>query len=71
MAEKLLKKQLLGEAFENLTNGVIFIKYGSWGKPKPRHVFMYNQHICWREPNDMTAPVLPVIPKPPKKDKIK
>jgi len=39
----------LSEAYENLINGTIFIKYGKWGKPKARQVFMQEKHICWRD----------------------
>jgi hypothetical protein len=51
--------ETLGEAFENLNNGVIFIKYGKWGKPKPRHVFMQEKFICWRDPKDLWPITLP------------
>ena len=57
--EKNLQRKTLGEAFENLNNGVIFIKYGKWGKPKPRHVFMQEKFICWRDPKDLQSITLP------------
>jgi len=49
----------LAEAYENLTNGVIFVKYGKYGKPKARHVFMQNSHICWRDTDSKVQPVIP------------
>lgn len=63
--------ETLSEAYENLINGVVFIKYGKWGKPKARHVFMQDKFICWRDPKEIYPPTLPKIVKPPKTDKIK
>ena len=37
-------------------NGATFIKYGKKGTPKPRHVFLYDKFICWRDPKDMRQP---------------
>ena len=39
-----------------MMNGATFIKYGKKGAPKPRHVFLFEKFICWRDPKDMSPP---------------
>lgn len=46
----------LSEAQEYLTNGVTFLKYGRRGKPKPRHIFMIDKALSWREPGSQSLP---------------
>lgn len=46
----------LSEAMEYLTNGATFLKYGRRGRPKPRHVFLVEKAISWREPGSNEIP---------------
>lgn len=46
----------LSEAQEYLTNGVTFLKYGRRGRPKPRHIFLIEKAISWREPGSQDIP---------------
>lgn len=39
-----------------MMNGATFIKYGKKGAPKPRHVFLFEKFLCWRDPKDMSQP---------------
>ena len=48
----------MSEAIEYLTNGSTFLKYGRRGKPKPRHVFLIDKAISWREPGSKIVPLL-------------
>ena len=53
----------LSEAQEYLTNGASFLKYGKRGRPKPRHIFLIDKAISWREPGSKATP----LPKDQKK----
>ena len=57
LAEKQMRRNI-GEAFEFLMNGTTFVKYGQKGAPKPRHIFLHEKFICWRDPKAMTVPDL-------------
>lgn len=46
----------LSEAQEFLTNGVTLLKYGRRGKAKPRHIFMIDKALSWREPGTKSVP---------------
>ena len=46
----------LSEAQEYLMNGVTFLKYGRRGKPKPRHIFLIDKALSWREPGSKSVP---------------
>ena len=48
----------IGEALEFLMNGLTFVKYGQKGAPKPRHIFLHDKFICWRDPKDISIPDL-------------
>ena len=37
-------------------NGVTFLKYGRRGKPKPRHIFLIDKALSWREPGSKSVP---------------
>ena len=50
------KRVQLSEAFEYLQNGATFLKYGRRGKPKPRHIFLIDKAISWREPGSSFMP---------------
>ena len=39
-----------------MMNGATFIKYGKKGAPKPRHVYLFEKFLCWRDPKDMSQP---------------
>ena len=54
--EERQKKMAVSEAMEYLTNGVTFLKYGRRGRPKPRHVFLIDKAISWREPGSTNMP---------------
>lgn len=49
------RKLELSEAMEYLSNGQTFLKYGRRGKPKPRHVFLFDKAIKWRVPGSKEA----------------
>ena len=37
-------------------NGATFLKYGRRGNPKPRHIFLIDKAISWREPGSSFMP---------------
>ena len=39
-----------------MTNGATFLKYGRRGRPKPRHVYLLDKAISWREPGSKVIP---------------
>jgi len=41
-----------GKAYKELLQGTIFIKYGKYGNPKSRHVYLFDngKRLCWKDP---------------------
>ena len=62
VAKRDLKKKI-GVSIENMSNGSTMLKYGRFGKPKPRHIYLDDRFLCWRDPVDLKAPVFPKIKK--------
>lgn len=44
------------EAYEYLSIGSTFIKYGKRGQPKVRHVLCHSTNLFWRDPKDSNLP---------------
>ena len=45
------------KAFKELSLGTTFLKYGSMGQPKNRHVFLFEngKRLCWKDPGGNKA----------------